>query len=372
MSVSYYLAFADAFGNDIKLQPKVLEVQAARSVNTVGSATVRLAIDVPFDFWRRDMRVKIYRRTGSGTPYLLGNTSWLARKFIWDNDTENWIIESMPDILSILNRRIVAYTEETFYADKIIDNGNEGPADDLMKAFIRENYGTLALDTARDLSAYLDIADDHSLGPTLEKTAAFQDIFGVLTDLVNDAEAQGTKLYFELLPTSGNKFTFEVFEDYIGSDRANNRPFAQFGPEYKNLSEMQLTWDYTEEATFAYIGGDGEGAGRLLITQEDTVRSNKSPFNRIEIFVDGRDEVDETIMDSLGRIELNKRTPRLKLMAKALDTPILQFGRNYFYGDLVRVSVGNFIFNCLVSAFSVSYQEGREDLDVQLTGDLAI
>lgn len=372
MSVTYYAAFADPFGNAIHLQPKVLEVQAARSVNTVGSATVRLAVDVPFDFWRRDMRVKLYRRTGSGTPYLLGNTVWLTRRFIWDETTQNWILEGMQDALSILNRRIVAYTEETDYAEKLIDYGNEDTADNLMKAFIRENYGSLALDTARDLSAYITVADNHSLAPVVEKTAAFEEIFSVLTDLINDADAQGTKLYFDLLPTSGDKFLFEVFKDRLASDRANNRPFAQFGPEYKNLADMQLTWDYSDEATFAYIGGDGEGAGRLLITQEDAVRLSKSPFNRIEVFVDGRDEVDEGVMDSLGRVELNKRTPRLRLTGKAIDTPQLMFGRNYFYGDLVRVSVNNFVFNCLVNAFSVTYQEGREELDVQLSGELAI
>jgi hypothetical protein len=372
MSISYFLSFADPYGNSMNLQPKVLEVQAARSVNTVGSATVRIAVDVPFDFWRRDMRVKIYRRAGSGTPYLLGNTVWLARKFIWDETTENWIIEGMADSLSIINRRIIAYTEDTLYADKIIDNGSDDPADNVMKEFIRENYGASAVDPERDLSTYLTIADDHSLGPVIEKTAAFQDTFGVLTDIVSDAQALGTNLFFDLLPINQGKWLFEVFKDKLGADRANNRPFAQFGPEYKNLADLQLIWDYSEEATFAYIGGDGEGAGRLLITQEDEVRTSKSPFNRIEIFVDGRDEVDETIMDTLGRTELNKRTPRLKLSAKALDTPQLQFGRNYFYGDLVRVTVANFVFSCLVNAFSVSYSEGKEEMDVQLTGEIAI
>lgn len=366
----YSAEFFDPLGNPLGQLGEVLEVQAARSANSIGKASIRLGrSSVGPGTWRRDMRVKIYRSLPGGKSYLLGNTVWFARKFSWNATTDTWLLNEMHDTLGLLNRRLVAYPEETLQADKILDNGNEDEIDNLMRAYVRENMGSLATDTTRDLSAYFTVEADQSLASLGEKTAAWAELFSTLNDLINDAASLGTKLYMEVVPMAQEKFQFRVFKDKLGVDRTGTVPALIFGPEYKNLSEVGLTWDYSTELTYAYVGGDGEAEGRLIETVSDATRMAKSVFNRWETFVDGRDELDSTVLQTLGRVELRKATPKLILEGQVLDTPAVQFGRDYFYGDMVKAAVKGFTFSCLIDAFSVTYGEGREELQVRLRGE---
>lgn len=366
--INYSIALLNAQGQNVRSIHNVTSLQAARALNTVGTGKLVLPDEFPMDFWQRDMRFKIYRRMGSGPRYLLGNTVWLTRKFRRSISGKFWEID-IRDSLDLLSRHVVAYKNETVYAEKTIVNGNNDEADNLMKAFVRENYGNLAVDTTRDLSDYFIVEEDKSLGQIVEKSASYQEVFGVLTALANDSAERGTKLYFDLMPDASDKLIFRVFKNKLGQDRTSGSGAAHFGPQFNNLTDILVEWDYTDEYTVVYVGGMGEGAARLVEEETDPTRILKSPFGRRETFLDVNDVDVATVLEEEGKSHLWKHTPRLRLNATAVDTPALQFGRNYFYGDLVKVSVDNFAFSCLVDAFSVNYEAQKEQLDVRLRGE---
>lgn len=369
----YSVEILDPVGRYLKRLDNIVELQVARAVNQIGKASIRVIDDVHPDFWRRDLRFRIYQLNPSGSPYLLGNTVWFARKFTWDIETDTWLINEMHDTLGLLDRRIVAYSEETLQADKILDNGNEDKADNLIRAFVRENFGSAAIDSSRDLSTYLTVESDLDMMPSFsQKTAAWAQVWSTLTDLVNDAGSQGVNLYLDIVPSGDNKFLFRVFKDKLGVDRTNTYPALVFGPEYKNLTNLTLTWDYSQELNFAYVGGDGQKEERLIETVQEDTRIDKSPFNRFETFVDGSDELDSLLLQSMGRTALHKATPRLILEGDTVNTPMVQFGRDYFYGDLVRAAVKGYTFPCLVDAFDISYSQGNNDVKVRMRGEVAI
>lgn len=368
MVINYAITVQNAQGQNLKNISNLISLQASRSANQIGTGTLVFPDEYLPDYWQRDMRFKIYRRAGSGPRYLLGDTVWLARKFRKSVTGKFWTI-NLVDALDLLGRHVVAYKQETIYSEKTVVNGNQDEADNLIKAFIRENYGSLATDTLRDLSSYITIEENKSLGQIVEKTASYQNTFDVITALANDSAERGTKLYFDMTQAASEKLIFRVMKDKLGADRTSGSAAARFGQQYKNLTDIELEYNYQDEYTVVYVGGMGQGAAQLVEEEKDNPRILKSPFGRRESYISFTDVDVDTVLESEGKAFLGKHTPRIALQAKAIDTPALQFGRNYFYGDLVKAVVDGMEFNCHVDAFSVRFENQKEDLDVRLRGD---
>ena len=98
------------------------------------------------------------------------------------------------DQISILDNPIIAYPAGTAYTSK------SGKADDLIKAFARENLGTLATDPARNLSSYLTIDANTGQGATTYKVATKRRLLGVCQDLARASAQLGTPLFFDMEP----------------------------------------------------------------------------------------------------------------------------------------------------------------------------
>lgn len=376
--IGYSATVQDPFGHGLVNVDKIIELRAARAVNSVGSATLVLPNTYQPDYWRRDMRFKLYRRAYGGMRYPLGNTVWFARKFKQSWTGKFWEI-TLKDACTILERPLIAYKQETTYADKTLLNGNEDVAEVLMKQFVRENLWGLATDPLRNQGFHFTVELNKDMGPVVEKTASFSELLPVLTGLVNDAAERGTKLYFditvgpnEVTTQFPEMFTFRVYQDYLGTNRSTGLNIAHFGPQFKNLTDIDLEWNYEDEYTVVYAGGMGQGAARLVEEEKDDERILKSPFGRRETFIDVNDVDVSTVLLSEAKAKLYKHTPKVVLTAKVVDTSSLQFGRDYFYGDQVKASVGVLDFVPLIDAFSVSYAKEQEDLDVRLRGELTI
>lgn len=363
--MAHYTATLDTpNGTPIGYIPNFISLAAARSFNTVGSMTLAIHERHSPQTWAKDMQFKLFRGVPNGPSVLLGNTHWLVQKARWLWSSHTWEITA-TDAIGILDNPIVAYAPDTVYADKTYENGNQGYTDNLLRAYVRENLGSTALDTDRR-NPLITVEDDLSLGPVAEKTASWQELLSTLTGIASDSEGLGTPLFFEMVPTANGGFLFVVKTDYLGSDRSAK---VVFSPSFNNLTEVELEWDFTNAATAAYVGGVGDGAGRLVTQVEDATGLDRSPFARMERFVDMREEDRTTVLQEEGRAFLTKAQPKVVLNAKALDTPSLMFGRDYFYGDKVKATVGRFDFTPVISAFSVQYENGNENLDLRLKAD---
>lgn len=372
MSISYTATVQDPFGFNLMNVGRVEELRAARAVNSVGSATLILPDKYAPEYWRRDMRFRLYRKSGSAR-HLLGNTIWFARKFKQSWSGKFWEI-GLQDACSILGRHIVAYKQETVFADKTFLNDADDCADNLMKQYLRENMWVFSLqDQNRNLGNHFYVEDNRNLGPVVEKTASYAEILSTLTGLVNDAAELGTKLYFDVFVEKNTipntiypeLLVFRVFKDHLGTNRSSGLTIAHFGPQFGNLTDIELEWNYEDEYTAVYAGGMGQGAARLVVSQKNDERIILSPFGRRETFIDVNDVDVESVLEDEARAKLYKHTPKVALNARVVDTPQLQFGRDYFYGDLVKASVGVLDFVPLIDAFSVNYAGGKEELDIR-------
>lgn len=368
--ISYTVTAQDPFGHGLVNVPRIEELRAAMAVNSVGTATLVLPDKYLPSYWRRDMRFKFYRKAYGGARYLLGNTVWFARRFKQSWTGKFWEI-SLKDCNTILERPLIAYKQETTYAEKTAINGNDDTAEVLMKSFVRENMGGLVVDQNRNLGFHFRVEDNKNIGPIVEKTASYTELFSTLTGLANDSAERGTKLYFDVAPGPNTvttqfpeEFTFRVWRDYPGTDRSG---VVNFTPQ--NLTGIELEWNYEDEVTVVYAGGMGQGATRLVVEEKDDSRIRQSPFGRRETFIEV-DNVDvESVLRDEAKAKLYKYTPKVVLMARVVDTPQLQFGRDYFYGDLVQSTVGSLSFTPLIDAFSVSFAGQKEDLDVRLRAE---
>lgn len=366
--MEYNVTVLDPGGGNERQIAGLLEVQVARSFNTVGNATFQFSDRYyrPSD-WVPNMRFKVFRRTPTGTYRLLGNTVWFLKQPIWHYSSKTWEIKT-EDTISILNNPLVAYTSDTLYADKTIDNGNYDYADNLLKAYVRENMGSLAQDGARNLEAYLTVDGNSSLGPLTEKTASFQELLSVLTSICQDAEGQGVPIYFDVVPSGEQTFVFRTYKDFLGQDKTTGPGAVSFGTSWNNLTEIDIAWDYATQVTVAYVGGVGDGAGRLIEKVEDRDALLRNPFARIERFVDMKDEDRSSVLQAAGRTYLAKQKAKATLTGRVIDTPYFVFGRDFDYGDQVRAAVGTFEFISVLSAFSAHWTGGKEELDLRLKG----
>jgi hypothetical protein len=78
-----------------------------------------------------------------------------------------------------------------------------------------------------------------------------------------------------------------IFEVYDGVDRTvtqKNRPYILFSDEFRNIDKPECTFDDTGYANFAYVGGEGEGNNRVIVTIDHT---GGEP--RRELWVDAKD-----------------------------------------------------------------------------------
>ena len=374
----YQVVYKNASGEIVNVwrDQDFISLEYARSANNVGSMTLTIP-DEQYepDIFQRDYRAEVWRSVDGEPSYLETGTFWLLRSAIkiWDERYRiSWQLQ-FEDTNGILARRIVAYTRETSFADKTIEElgamNTDLYADNMMKAYMSDNYGSTATNTDRDLSAYLTIEAKTTQGPLIEKQAAFREVISVLQEITNDSEANGTTLFFELDGDEDGQLTFVTRINYLNIDHSvDGYSAVMFGPSFNNLVDINLIFDYSEEANAAVVGGFGNGAARIVETVTDDSRIRLSPYNRVETFHDCRDFDVVTVLQEEGNTKLNQLTPKVRLSGNALDTPSTRYGRDYQYGDLVTAIVDTYQIDCHVSAIRVQVAGGNEDIQAVLKG----
>lgn len=379
MTADYQVVLQDASGTTQEVFSAFTNLNYARSFNTMGTLTLTIPDWLTPGRVTRDWRILVYRSVDNAAPYLDGNTFFLVRKVEWDYDNHLWTI-NCEDSLSIINRRIVAYTPETTYADKTFlefQTMSDPPidlltADDMIKEYARQNIGSDALDTTRDISDYITVQQDFSVCPVVEKQAGFANLLSTFQDIARMSDELGTPLYFDIV-FAGSIPQLQTFTEYRGVNHGQTGSQTITFIPGMNLANVKMTWDYSEEITYVIAGGVGSGAGRMLWDKLDE-RANASPWNRNEYFLDAKDAMEDEgdfVEDQMDGI-LREGRPKLVLEADAVDAPGSTYGVDYFYGDLVTVQMGQYAVDCSVNAIGVSINESGEKLDIKLRGEISL
>jgi hypothetical protein len=359
MPVSFEIWLTDNTGDTrLALLDSALAWQYARVQNEVGAWWVQLSGDFDETLVQIDGRVEFWR--GWDTGKLSLDFVGLVRRItieMDDNGLETVTI-SGPDPNDILDRRIVAYAAESAQA------AMTDYADDMIKAIATDNLGGDAA-AARQISA-VTIEADLSEAPSITKGFAWRNMLRIMQDV---AVASTTTVYFGVEPLSASEFEFRTRTGQWGMDRSDNTSsaFLQFGPEWGNVESVFLEYDYSDEVTYAYAGGQGEQSERNVVEVEDATRTARSPINRREAFADARADALTAGLTAAARRRLEDGKPKLRFRADLLDTEQARYQRDWKYGDKVAITYHGRQFAGPILAVQVGVdRNGEEQIKARL------
>lgn len=275
------------------------------------------------------------------------------------------------DLNGLLHRRIVAYDSASAEANK------SDLADDMMKEIVSENMGASA-PADRDLSLYLSIEGDQSQAPSINKGFSRRILIEVFKELAQSSLEAGTFLAFDVIANSPK--SKPIFRTYTGQRGLDRRFGVGINPvllsiESGNLANAKREHDHQSEVTYAYAGGQGEGASRAVGTASDPIRIARSPFGRIETFIDARMTTDSAALDDDASSAIRQGQPRQIFSGRIVETPSTKYGVQFGFGDYVSTSFKGEVLDCRIDALRVTVdrtdiQKGTvESIEVTLRRD---
>ncbi len=342
--LEYWLC--DEQGNQLIMLEDWESIQYSIVSHNVGAMSLMLPYGVvmPSQF-RIDRKVQVWRSTATGPLRL--KRSYMIRR-IRDVTDENGVSRLMiygRDGLYLLTGRPLMYYAGSAQANKT------APADDWMKAVVRENEGALASDPLRAwAAANFTVEVDFSLGPSVTRSMAYKNVLGILQELAAASQTAGNPIWFDVVDASPTKYQFRTYKGQIGIDRTYPDGFSpiELRTDDETLAQPDLDIDYTDEANVVYVGGPGDGAVKPIVTRTDTVRRDRSLWSRREIYVDASNE-DTNGQNAMGDAALWNAKPKVKFSAELGNKILEQYGdtwdvgwkmtavhRDQQYGILVR------------------------------------
>ncbi len=315
----------------------LVRVEFQRIENDVGWFDLTLPGDYPEDLLDVDRIIEFWREPEGGENQLF--MTGFLRKWEWFEDqagTELLRI-SGPDQIELLDRCPIAYVAGSPESTKT------EATDDMLKAIVREGKGALAgLNPEGRFRGYpltnFTVMDNQTLGPVITRSFHWRDMLPVLQEIAETSRDRGTPLFFDCIP--GNDpatFEFQTFTEQLGEDHTltTGSPPVVFSKAAGNLVQPSLQEDWTEEWNYVWGGGQGEGAARLIDTENDLLRILRSIWNRREVFQDAREEDTALGVASKAFERMEASRPRLNFRGTLLDTPANRFGIDWGFGDRV-------------------------------------
>lgn len=330
-------------------------MQYTLATNGIGVCKLMLPPTFPLSFVQEDSRLLIWRQVPGGRKYLDGDAVWLIRD--WE-ETINRQGQQEYTLLAytaseILDRAIIAYSQGSSQGSKA-----SAPLDNIVKALVRENLGTLATDTARNISAYLVVEADLSLGPSAPKTAPWRKLLPTLRELAQTADDLGTRIFFDVV--HGSPLLLRTYRDQRG---INHGPTSGqrviLSTRNGTIAEIRRSYNSSGERNVIYLGGSS--------TQIDTARTGISPLNRRESFLDAGN-MTSAQLTAEGQAALRNYRPKESFTIKIRDTVGIRYGREYGFGDRLAAEVGNRLAEVRLDAVEVVMEGGRETIN----GDLRV
>ncbi len=273
---------------------------------------------------------EVKRYTGTSILTLVIAVSEDAAYYLQKN---GWIVTDEPYIIKYIKQdtkeiTVTAYGGHQLLKQRVTVPAAEqyaieytGSADEVVKHFINQSKRGLPLVTATAQGG-VSISDQSrlkNLGDEVERV-----LIGA---------GRGARYTLD----SDNQQI--IFDTYLGTDRsvgnADDNPPVVFDLKYKNIAEYTYTEDATVEQTTVYVGGQGEGVDREIITTGD----DATGIDRTEVFVDARD-VEQGDTAKLTERATQATIPAAQTVsATAVADANLVYGVDYNLGDIVTTNV---------------------------------
>lgn len=367
----YSIYVSDPSGTRLADASTFVSLQYSRVVNEIGSLVLTLPSTFNTSMLRLpDGRIEVWRKLPGGREYLDTETVWLIKVVEYDRDDRGQVVIRVEadTPLCILREpgRFVNYNSSL--SSSVVSSV---AADDAIKTIVKQNAGSSATDTSRDLSAYLSVAANNTLAPTLTKSFAWREVLKVIQEIAASSAQAGTYLAFDIVAPTPSTLEFRTYVGQRGVDHRfpnGNNPVL-IGPEFGDMGECSLRFDYRDEVTYALAGGQGNGAARVTASAQDNTRTGASPFGLREKFVDATSYDTTTGLTAEAQAVVRAGRARTIFKGKLLDTPDTRYGVHWGWGDFVTAQAFGQSIDCRIDAVTVKVERGKETIQAVLRND---
>ena len=337
-----------------------------KTQNAIGA----LVLDIPKELYAYEAFqvgdiLEVWREKG-GVLELQNETAYFLQnwEFWTDNDGAEFIRLTAADANWLLDTAVVIAKSTSAQADKT------AIPDNMMKAIVREQLGTLAVADRRKLLVAPDLG---AAGASITKAFAYRNVLTVLQEICEVAQEKNSIwLGFDVVRTAPGVFEFRTYTGQRGQDhgRASGDP-RLVGKQYGNLSRATFGTYHSNERNFVVVGGQGEDLARQLVYRWNYNRWHASKWNRREYFKDSRDDATTAALEADGDAALEEFKPKQVLTGTIHDTPGMQYNVHYKFGDILSVEAFGYHVDCRVKSVRVKVdQQGGEQIDIRLYGEL--
>jgi hypothetical protein len=313
------------------------------------------AVGQLFEIWREK----------HGSLELQNETAYFLQdwQFYTDREGREYIQLFATDANWLLDTAIVWAYAGSSQAEKT------GKPDDMMKAIVREQLGELAVAERRKITVAGNVSAG---GASITKAFAYRNVLTVLQELADVANENGVYLAFDVVRTAPAVFQFRTYAGQRGTNHSRTSGDPRLvGKQYGNLAEASFGTFHSDERNWVLVAGKGEEADRITVQRYNTSRIGSSKWNRREYFKDSRDNDNTAALQADGDEVLNEYKPKQILTGRLLDTPGMQFGVHYQFGDIVTAQAFGYNVDCHISSVRVKVdQDNGEQIDVRLRGEL--
>lgn len=371
MSTIYQLRLADPFGQHLATISQFIDdgygaaLDYTLSVGQVGALSFAVPASFDASLFLKDGRIGVWRSINGRPPVLDGEAIWLIQRFEYTTD---YTRITALHANHLLNRRIAAYSAGSSYVSK-----SATAADNLIKTIVAENFGASiasadrdGAETQADVSSYLTIQANTSLGASIAKAFARRKVGEVVQELCEASTTAGTYLAAEIVAPTESTLELRTYALRGVDHRATSGQPVILSPQRGNLENARLIVDHTNEATFTIAGGQGEGVNRKIQTASDTARMGQSPFGRAEDFVDMSNVSDLAQLQDEADAALRNGRPRITLTGDLVETPGTTRGIHFDLGDLVTVEFRGKQYDCRLDVVKETVSRGGRRSQVQL------
>ena len=235
------------------------------------------------------------------------------------------IIAKGRNLQSILDRRITIPPVGTDY-DYI-----NAEAETVLKSFVNNN-AVNPVDMNRKMDN-LDIALDKKRGIKIPYQTAHKNLLEEIENISNAVDI-GFSINLDI---KNKKFIFDVVEGRNLSMNQNVNSRVCFSTMFNNIETQEYIASSTDTKNMAYVGGQGEGKSRKIIT----VGKDLKGLKRRELFVDSRDIGEsadtEANLTARGIQELSQFKEVISLDSKVINIKPFIYKKQWDLGDIVTV-----------------------------------
>lgn len=332
-----------------------IEIHYTLIVNEISAATIVLSGQYSGNL-DEDTRIEIYR-DGS----LVGDTQF----FVIGASLKLGADGSYTTEIQAAGAMVILSWPVVNYAPGLLQSHHTDYAGNIVKQLVRQNIGSLAADSGRDMSARLAVQADTDDGAAIVLDVGWRRLLDSIKEAAALSAESGTAIYYDIVK-SGNTLELQTFAGQRGTDRSTA---VVLSPERGNLTNVSLAKDYSPAASRVIVAGTGQELWRNVVEVANTAQANNSPWGYIKEHFYSTDRATTTTEAvHFGEAYLNLNANKVTLSGTPLNIGSLAYGVDYRWGDKITIEFLGYIAIVSLDRVSVRVRDGAENVEMDARG----